>query len=339
MRKEALLYEKLTDKFVRCSLCAHRCKIADQKFGFCGIRHNLGGELFTYAYGKVIAANIDPIEKKPLYHFLPGTSSFSVATIGCNFRCDFCQNWEISQCSFKDGHCGGTDFPPEKIVDAASDSGCKSISYTYTEPTVFFEYAYETAKLARSRNLKNIFVSNGYMTRECLEMFRPYLDAANIDLKFFKDESYKRVCAASLQPVLDSIILLKEMGIWVEITTLVIPGENDSDEELGAIAGFISGLDKNIPWHVSRFHPDYKLNHHHPTPETTLEKARAQGLKAGLNFVYAGNIYGLASDTVCPGCQKILIKREGFAILENNLSKGKCPECGYALPGGFSINQ
>ncbi len=340
--KEALLCEKLENNFVHCFLCAHHCKIADQKFGFCGVRQNLKGTLYTYAYGKVIAAHIDPIEKKPLYHFLPGSKSFSIATIGCNFRCDFCQNWEISQSSFdkKGLSAQGTDlaeeeFLPEEIVDEAVRNDCKSISYTYTEPTIFFEYAYDTVKLAKEKDLYNIFVTNGYMTKEALEMIRPYLDAANVDLKFFKDSSYKRICSGSLQPVLDTIRLMKELKIWVEITTLVVPGENDSDEELEGIAKFIAGVDKNIPWHVSRFHPDYKLTHRHPTPEAVLEKTQAIGRRAGLEFIYAGNVYGWGNDTNCPACNKLLIKREGFNIFDYNIKEGRCIYCTSPIPGVF----
>lgn len=336
MKKEALFYEKLDNQQVSCFLCAHHCKIADQKFGFCRVRQNLAGTLFTHTYGKVVAANIDPIEKKPLYHFLPGSTSFSIAAIGCNFRCEFCQNWEISQACFQKGDCPGTELAPEEVVNFASKNKCKSISYTYTEPTIFFEYALETAKKAKEKGLKNIFVSNGYMTPECLETIKPFLDAANIDLKFFKDASYKKICAASLQPVLDSIKLLKKMGIWVEITTLVIPDKNDSEEELSSIAEFIASVDKEMPWHVSRFQPNYKLTHDQATPEAALEKARAIGAKAGLKFVYAGNVSGWGNDTNCPKCSQLLIKREVFSILENNLEKGKCRNCNAILAGIFN---
>lgn len=342
--KEALLYEKLENKIIRCFLCAHRCRIALGEFGFCGVRENSGGILYTHAYGKAAAVHVDPIEKKPLYHFLPGSRSFSIATIGCNFRCEFCQNWEISQSSFdKKGLIprGGApdleeeEFLPEEIVEEAIKNKCQSISYTYTEPTVFFEYALDTSKLAKEHGLYNIFVTNGYMTKEALETIKPYLDAANVDLKFFKDSSYKKICSASLEPVLDTIRLMKELKIWVEITTLVVPGENDSDEELGGIAEFIAGVDKNIPWHVSRFHPDYKFIHHHPTPETSLEKARGIGRRAGLKFIYAGNVYGWGNDTKCPACDKLLIKREGFGILEYNIEKGRCRYCTADIPGRF----
>ena len=334
--KEALLYEKLEDRLVHCFLCAHHCCIANQKFGFCGIRQNIEGTLYTYAYGKVAAAHIDPIEKKPLYHFLPGSLSFSIATIGCNFRCEFCQNWEISQSSFRDeGHLSEEEFLPQEIVEEAIRNKCQSISYTYTEPTIFFEYAYDTAKLAKEKGLCNIFVTNGYMTKEALKMIKPYLDAANIDLKFFKDSSYKKVCAGELKPVLDSIRLMHDLGIWIELTTLVVPGENDSEEELRGIAEFIAALDKNIPWHVSRFHPDYKLTHHHPTPETTLEKALAIGYQAGLKFIYAGNVDGWGGDTLCPACKKLLIKREGFNIFGYNIRDSQCIYCGARIAGIF----
>ncbi|MDD4895106.1 MAG: AmmeMemoRadiSam system radical SAM enzyme, partial [Candidatus Omnitrophica bacterium] len=279
--KEALLYEKLQNNAVHCFLCNHFCRIADQKFGFCGVRQNIGGILYTHTYGKVVSAHIDPVEKKPLYHFFPGHFSFSIATIGCNFRCGFCQNWEISQDSFREKRNPEVEeLTPQEIVKQAVSNKCKSISYTYTEPTIFFEYALDTAKLAKEKGLYNIFVTNGYMTKECIQIIRPYLDAANVDLKFFKDDSYKRICSASLQPVLDSIRFMHEQGIWVEITTLIIPGENDSDGELSEIAKFIAGINKNIPWHVSRFHPDYKLSHNHLTPEATLEKAKGIGAKA-----------------------------------------------------------
>ncbi len=335
--KEALLYEKLENNLVHCYLCAHHCRIADKKFGFCGVRQNQGGTLYTYTYGDVISAHIDPIEKKPLYHFLPGSSSFSIATVGCNFRCGFCQNWEISQQSFREGigMQSGDELSPEEIVEEAISNQCQSISYTYTEPTIFFEYALDTARLAKKQGLFNIFVTNGYMTAECLEMIRPYLDAANVDLKFFRDNSYKKVCAATLQPVLDSIKLMHKLGIWVEVTTLVVPGENDSEEELSDIANFISSVDKNMPWHISRFHPDYKFNKHAATPEQTLKMAQGLGDKAGLNYIYIGNVYGWGNDTHCHNCKTLLIKREGFAILRYNIKEQKCIHCGVVIPGKF----
>lgn len=335
--QEALLYEKLKDNFVHCYLCAHHCRIADKKFGFCGVRQNHNGTLYTYAYGSAVAAHIDPIEKKPLYHFLPGSSSFSIATIGCNFRCGYCQNWEISQQSFKDGLGldSGDELSPQEIVEEALTNQCQSISYTYTEPTIFFEYALATAKLAKEKGLRNVFVTNGYMSAECLKMAGPYLDAANVDLKFFKEESYKKICAAKLQPVLDSIKLMHDLGIWVEVTTLVVPGENDSEEELGAIARFIAGIDKNMPWHISRFHPDYKFNKHALTPEPALKKAQELGFNAGLNYIYAGNVAGWGNDTYCHSCKELLIKREGFNIFKYNIKELKCINCDSRVPGRF----
>jgi pyruvate formate lyase activating enzyme len=336
MRKEALLYERLENKLAHCYLCAHQCKIAPSKFGFCGVRENVGGVLYTHAYGKVIAAHIDPIEKKPLYHFFPGTTSFSIATIGCNFRCGFCQNWQISQSTFRNGELGGEPLACKDIVKRARENGCKSISYTYTEPTIFFEYALETAKLAKAEGLYNNFVTNGYMTEECLEMAKPYLSAANVDLKFFRDESYRRVCSGSLQPVLGSIRKMHELGIWVEVTTLVVPDENDSDAELKDIADFIASVDKNMPWHISRFHPDYKFTDHRATPEETLRRAHDLGRKAGLNYIYIGNVYGFGNDTYCHNCKKLLVQREIFSILENNIKDGKCAFCKALIPGVFS---
>jgi pyruvate formate lyase activating enzyme len=340
MKKEALLYEKLDNNLVHCYLCAHHCRIAEEKFGFCGVRQNIAGTLYTYAYGELAAAHIDPIEKKPLYHFLPGSSSYSIATIGCNFRCGFCQNWQISQASFRQSQAGSfaskEEFSPEEIVKTALENNCESISYTYTEPTIFFEYALETAKIAKANNLRNIFVTNGYMTKECLEMIKKYLDAANVDLKFFNNDSYKRVCGASLQPVLDSIKLMHDFGIWVEVTTLVVPEENDYQEELNGIARFIAGIDKNIPWHISRFHPDYKFTGHGATSLETLKKAEAFGRKAGLNYIYVGNAFGFDNDTRCQSCAKLLIKREGFGVSEYNIKKGKCIFCDVKIPGVFS---
>ena len=335
--KEALLYEKLENKSVHCHLCAHQCKIAEQEFGLCGVRQNMDGVLYSHVYGRPCAMHIDPIEKKPLYHFLPGSSAFSVATVGCNFRCGFCQNWEISQAKISnDANLRGAEVLPEEIVRAALENKCKSISYTYTEPTIFFEYAYDTAKLARAKGLYNNFVTNGYMSRECLEMVKPYLDAANVDLKFFKDSPYRKICGASLAPVLESIKLMKQLGIWVEVTTLVVTGENDSEEELGGIAKFLAGVDRDLPWHISRFHPDYQFTDRLATPETTLKKAEEIGRAVGLNYIYIGNVHGWGNDTYCHHCKKLLIKREVFSVLEYNIKKGKCAFCGTVIPGIFS---
>lgn len=331
-----MLYRHLEGEKVECFLCAHRCQIAAGKFGVCGVRENRDHNLITHVFGEVIAAHIDPIEKKPLYHFLPGSTSFSIATVGCNFRCPFCQNWQISQVTkkereFREGH----RLSPREIIEQARIRGCRSISYTYTEPTIFFEYAYETARLGRQAGLANVFVTNGYMTEEALAAIRPYLDAANVDLKAFRDETYRKVCGARLQPVLDSIRRMRDFGIWVEVTTLVVPGMNDGEEELGEIARFISGLSPDIPWHVSRFHPDYEYTNSRPTPIATLKRALALGEEAGLRYVYIGNVWGEGEDTRCPQCHRIVLRRSGFFVEENKVKEGRCPDCGVSIAGVF----
>jgi len=331
-----MLYNPLPDKKVSCFLCSHRCQVVDPKFGICGVRQNREGKLYTLVYGEVIAAHVDPIEKKPLHHFLPGTTSFSIATIGCNFRCPFCQNWEISQASMRKGEgLSGHEFPPEDVVSAAKNHGCKSISYTYTEPTIFFEYAYDTAKLAAEQGLANVFVTNGYMTPEALEKINPYLDACNVDLKSFREEFYKEMCQAHLQPVLDSIRLMRKLDIWVEVTTLVVPGQNDGDDELRGIARFIAETDPDIPWHVSRFHPDYKLTDARPTPFETLRRAYSIGKEEGLRYIYIGNVLGESENTQCPSCGKTIIRRQGFFVSDFKLKDSSCPYCNTPIAGVF----
>jgi pyruvate formate lyase activating enzyme len=336
MIKEALLWRNLDGDKVECFLCAHRCRIASDHFGVCSVRENRNGKLVSHVYGEVIAAHIDPIEKKPLYHFLPGTTSFSIATVGCNFRCPFCQNWQISQVPKKGPRLdAGQPLAPEEVVRVARARGCRSISYTYTEPTIFFEYAYDTARLARSAGLANIFVTNGYMTAEALRMIQPFLDAANVDLKSFRDETYKKICGARLQPVLDSVRLMRELGIWVEVTTLVVPALNDSDLELSDIAGFIASVSPEIPWHISRFHPDYEYDQAPATPMETLRKARAIGMGAGLKHIYIGNVWGESENTQCGQCGKTILRRSGFSVEENRIRGGKCSFCGAPVAGVF----
>jgi len=337
--KEALLYKVLENKQVACQLCAHACRIPEGKFGFCLVRQNIGGVLYTHSYGKVISAQVDPVEKKPLYHFLPGSSAFSIASPGCNFRCGFCQNWEISQFNYalcaKTGLALGEDCRPDDVVRLARENNCQSIAYTYTEPTIYFEFALETARLAKASGLYNIFVSNGYMSKEAILMIQPYLDAANIDLKFFDDNSYQKICAGHLAPVLESIRLLHAAGIWVEITSLIIPGQNDTAEELKKIAEFIAGVSKDIPWHVSRFHADYKFSGYPATPEKTLKTAWDLGKKAGLRYIYAGNLDSWGQDTLCPACKKVLIKRKGFTIADKHLLGQLCGYCRAEVSGIF----
>jgi len=336
MNKEALLWDSLDDKRVHCHLCAHECRIPESKFGICGVRQNVDGILYTLVYGQVIAAHVDPIEKKPLYHFLPGSLSYSIATVGCNFRCGFCQNWQISQASRRDGAgASGATLMPEEIVEEARRNHCLSISYTYTEPTIFFEYAYDTAILAKKAGLANVFVTNGYMTRQALEMIKPYLDAANVDLKSFSEAYYKKNCMARLQPVLDTITSLKQLGIWFEVTTLIVPDENDSDEELSQIAGFLSGVDKDIPWHVSRFHPDYRFLDHRATPIETLKRAREIGREKGLRYIYLGNVPE-GANTYCYRCQALAVERRYMGMERCNLKNGHCPACDSEIKGIWS---
>ena len=332
--KEACLYEKLENEKVRCFLCNHGCLIKDGGKGICGVRENRSGTLISLVYEKVIAAHCDPIEKKPLFHFLPGTLSYSIATAGCNLRCLFCQNADISQMPLDHGRIMGQDMTPDQIVASALDTGSVSISYTYTEPTIYFELALDTAQRATYKGLKNVFVTNGYMTEQCLESIYPDLHAANVDLKSFSDKFYKEQCGAKLEPVLRTLETMKRMGIWLEVTTLLIPGLNDSPEELMRLAGFLVSLDPNIPWHISRYHPTYRLTDIPPTPSKSVRKARDLGYKAGLNYVYTGNLPGDEGEkTLCHNCGELLIDRVGFRVVRNRVEKDRCLGCGIRVPG------
>ncbi|HWI40491.1 MAG TPA: AmmeMemoRadiSam system radical SAM enzyme [Verrucomicrobiae bacterium] len=333
--KEAMFYES-DGSTVRCGLCRFRCSIRPGSRGICGVRENVDGVLYTLVYGKAVAGNADPIEKKPLFHVLPGSRSYSIATAGCNFRCLHCQNHSISQVSAGDARIVGHDLPPERVVQEALDAGCSSISYTYTEPTIFFEYALETARLARERGLLNIFVTNGYITPEALACIAPYLDAANIDLKGFSDRFYREVVHAMREEVLDCILDYRKHGIWIELTTLLIPGFNDSREEVEATASFIAEkVGVETPWHVSAFFPTYRL-HARPTPPETLLRAREAGLQAGLRYVYTGNIPGEGGeDTFCAGCGARVIARHGYRVGSNRLAGDACAACATPMDGIF----
>ena len=326
--KEAMWYRKLSDERVRCDLCNHRCVIDDGSRGICRVRENRGGTLYSLVYGKAIATHVDPIEKKPLFNFYPGTRAFSIATAGCNFKCTHCQNADISQIQPDRQHIMGQEASPEQIVRAAEKNGCESIAYTYTEPTIFMEYAHDTAKIASQRGIKNVFVTNGYMTEEALRAMQPYLDAANVDLKGFTEEHYREICGARLQPVLDTLKLMKELDIWVEVTTLIIPTVNDSDEVLKNIAEFILSLGPETPWHVSRFHPTYKMLDLPPTPVQSVIRARQIGLEAGLRYVYSGNVPGDdGENTYCYNCGKIVIPRYGYQLGDIHIEDSKCKYC------------
>lgn len=329
-----MFYQKKDREMVQCGLCNHRCLIKEGKRGICGVRENRGSTLYTLVYGKCISQNVDPIEKKPFYNFYPGSTSFSIATVGCNFRCRNCQNYSISQMPRDQEKILGNYVSPEKIVEAAQYYKCTSIAYTYTEPTIFYEYAYDIAQLAHEENLKNVFVTNGYTTPEALRHIRPYLDGANVDLKSFSDEFYKNNCEARLKPVLESLRLYKELGIWIEITTLIIPTYNDSDEELRNIAEFIFNLGPETPWHISAYYPTYKLNDQPRTPVQTLRKAREIGIKAGLRYVYEGNVPGEAGEnTYCYSCGSLLIERMGYSITQHRIKEGNCTSCQAKIDG------
>lgn len=331
--KEALLYEELSNQVVQCHLCGHRCVIQEGNVGTCQVRQNVGGKLQTLVYGSAISAHVDPVEKKPLNHFYPGSKAYSVATLGCNFRCKWCQNWEIAQRPRRQGLMEVRQTSPEEVVAAAQATGSRSIAYTYTEPTIFFEYSFDIARLAREAGIANVYVTNGYMTGEMLEIFHPYLDAANVDLKAFRKPTYHRQIGASLKPVLESMKRMKAYGIWLEVTTLVIPGLNDEVEELQGIAEFIAGeLGVETPWHISRYFPHFEMADRPPTPPETLKRAYEIGKEAGLEYVYLGNIAG-DSNTACPECGEVLVRREGYWVAENRIENGKCPNCEKEIAG------
>jgi len=333
--REAMLWEPQEDQRVRCKLCGHRCVIRAGQYGRCRVRENVDGRLRTHTFGRLVALNVDPIEKKPLFHFLPGTQALSIAAAGCNFTCDFCQNWRISQPSDEDREAMGEAVSPDQVVALAGRHGCASISYTYTEPTIFFEMAYECAQKAHAEGILNCFVSNGYLTPEAVETIAPHLDAINVDLKAFRDETYREVIGARLEPVLECLRALKAAGIWTEVTTLVVPGMNDSEAELTDIAQFIAGeLGPHVPWHVSRFHGDYHRTSTPTTPIETLRRATELGKQAGLKYVYCGNVPGEADEsTHCPACGRTVIERTGFRVGRIDLRDGACVHCGEPVEG------
>lgn len=340
MLHDALLYDQLDENRVQCNLCAHRCQIREGGLGICRVRENQAGKLLTRVYGNLIAEAVDPIEKKPLYHFFPGSKAFSIATPGCNFRCAWCQNWQISQMPREMNMPSADRISPEAVVNQAIQNNCLSIAYTYTEPTIFFEYSLDVAKLAKEAGLKNIYVTNGFMTPEMLEMIHPYLDAANVDIKAFRDETYRTSIGGRLAPVLESCRLMKSMGIWLEITTLIVPGINDDPAELKELAEFIhDDLGPDTPWHLSRFYPQYKETDRPPTDEFVLEKTKTMGAQVGLDYIYLGNILS-NNNTYCKVCGNTLILRRGNSPLMAGLdSEGGCEQCNTRLDGvGIGAN-
>lgn len=328
--KEALYYKKLTDKKVKCILCPHFCLLTENKKGLCRVRKNINGKLYSLVYNKPCAVHIDPIEKKPLFHFLPSSKSLSISTYGCNLFCLNCQNFEISK-EFKEIDL--KDVPPKEIIDLAIKNNCKSISYTYTEPTIFYEYMIDVAKLAKKSKLKNVIVTNGYINETPLKDLIPYIDAANIDLKSFNEKFYIKNCNAKLQPVLNTLKILKKSNRWIEITNLVIPGLNDNQKEIEKMCMWIKKNLGNIPLHFSRFYSYYKLDYIQETPIATLKKL-SNIAKKYLDYVYIGNILTEKDEnTYCPNCQSLLIERHGFEILKNNIGGDKCSKCKKSIPG------
>ncbi|MFA5062657.1 MAG: AmmeMemoRadiSam system radical SAM enzyme [Candidatus Omnitrophota bacterium] len=331
--KEARFYQKLEKNAVQCQLCPRRCMIPDGARGYCGVRQNRGGTLYSLVYAKPVAIHIDPIEKKPFFHFLPSTNAYSIATAGCNLKCKFCQNWAISQSSPEEVEYRYLE--PSELVREAKDSGSASIAYTYSEPTIFYEYMLETAKSARQQGLKNVMHSNGYINEAPLRALAKYLDGANIDLKGFSDDYYSKLTEGALAPVLNSLKVLKSEGVHIEITTLLLPGFNDDEESLRKMCLWIKdNLGPDTPLHFSRFFPMYKLISLNPTPVESLEKARNIAIKCGLKYVYIGNIpANPAENTYCPRCGKIVIERRGYFIVRNDLKDGKCKFCGENIAG------
>ncbi|HBR13776.1 MAG TPA: hypothetical protein DD697_03675 [Candidatus Komeilibacteria bacterium] len=355
--REAGLYKKLPRCLVQCCLCRHFCRLSENQRGLCGVRQNQAGLLVSLNYGRLIARAVDPVEKKPLFHFLPGTAAYSIAAVGCNLCCANCQNWQISQGinesknprpDFASGTRGvrqennflfpGDDVSVQEVVAEAVESGCRSIAYTYTEPTIFFEYALDCMKLARQHSLKNIWVSNGYMSKDCLNEILPWLDAINVDLKFFDEQIYWQNCGCHLAPILENLQRLAKAGVNLEVTTLLVPGQTDKLDQLGDIADFIATeLSPDVPWHISKFSPEisYLLQSYQPTPAGLIDAAYEAGLKAGLSYVYTGNLLNDGREnTYCPCCRALVIRRRAYEITNYSLA-GQCPKCGYQLPLKF----
>ena len=335
--KEAIFYKCFDDNIVQCFLCNFYCKIKNNNLGRCCVRKNINGKLYSMNYNSICSANIEPIEKKSLFHFQPGQNSFSISALGCNFQCNFCENWEISQSPRlkEKTNCLTKSYKPVEIINNAITNKCTSVSYTYTEPTVFMELVSECGLLAKEKGLSNILVSNGYMTIETIDYLSNFIDGINIDLKSFSNNFYKKVCKSSIQPVLKTLKhIVKNTNIWLEITTLVIPGLNDSDKELKQIAKFIyEELSPHIPWHISRFYPTFKRIENKTTPIETLSKAYNFGKSIGLYYVYNCE----NENTFCHKCNKLLIERSGFKIKKNNFKKNNCSFCGAKIEGKFEI--
>lgn len=334
--REAVFYEKIEGRRIKCTICPRECKIGNLERGYCGVKENRNGKYYTLVYGNPCAVHIDPIEKKPFFHYLPGKNAFSISTAGCNLNCKYCQNWEISQA--RPEQTDNIDMSPSMVVNNAIDSHCPVIAYTYAEPIVFYEYMIDIAKIARRKNIKSVMVSAGFINPNPLKELCKYLDAIKIDLKGFTEDFYKEICNGELKPVLKSLELIKKSGVWLEIVYLVIPTFNDDDKSVKKMSIWIKeNLGRNIPLHFSRFYPMYKLKNLPPTPVETIERLRKIAISSGLNYVYIGNIFGNPGEsTYCHKCRKTIIKRHGYFILENNLQNGKCKFCKQKIPGVWS---
>ncbi len=349
MHKDAYLAKPLSGGVVQCQVCEHFCAVKPGEVGKCGVRRNTGGTLRLVVYGEAIALHVDPIEKKPLFHFMPRGDILSIGTYGCNFCCPFCQNWQMSQTRDFDDQ---RDYrsaersrrslerqaTPKMLVDICLADRVPMIAYTYNEPTVFFEYTYDTARLAHEHGIKNVYVSNGYMSRAALDMIEPYLDGINVDLKAFTKEFYREQCQARLEPVKRNIAhIARETDIWIEVTTLLVPGLNDSDEELRAMAEWLAGVDPELVWHVTAFHPDYEMRDRPRTSQQSLARAHEIGTQAGLHYVYVGNVMDAEREsTYCPKCGQKLIQRHWYSVKELWRERGACSQCGYAIAGVWS---
>ncbi|UCF78655.1 MAG: AmmeMemoRadiSam system radical SAM enzyme [Candidatus Eiseniibacteriota bacterium] len=332
--KEALFYKKHAEMEVECELCPKNCKVGDIERGYCGVRENRSGVYYSLVYARPCAVHVDPIEKKPLFHFLPGTSAFSIGTAGCNMDCKFCQNWEMSQA--RPEQTRNYLLEPRELVQNARQTNSASIAFTYSEPAVVaFEYMLDSAREGNKENVRTVMISNGYINREPMLEALKHLGAVKIDLKAFTEKYYKEICDATLKPVLDVLLLLAKSGVWYEIVYLVLPTLNDSDSELTSMSRWVKReLGPDVPLHFSRFYPTYKMKRLPQTPNSTLERARNIARSAGLNYVYIGNVPGHEGEsTYCPACDRPVIRRAGYSILERNISNGKCVQCGQKIPG------
>jgi pyruvate formate lyase activating enzyme len=334
--REAQFYEKLQYKKIKCKLCPRECVIDDRERGYCGARENHGGKYYTLVHSRVCTAHIDPIEKKPLFHFLPGTMAFSIATAGCNVNCKMCQNWEISQ--VRPEQVRSTFVSPSDLAGYAKQNECPSIAYTYSEPVVFYEYVCDAANAGHAEGIKSVVISGGYIQQDPVKKWCREVDAIKIDLKGFSEKFYKEVVNGELKPVLDALVNIKQQGTWTEIVSLVIPTLNDSDAEFKAEARWVkANLGPDVPVHFTRFHPEYLLTNLPPTSVETLERAKAIADAEGLHYVYIGNVPGHpAENTYCPRCRRVVVERTGFTVGSVHLKKGKCTFCGQSIPGIWS---